>query len=115
MTAQSGLTLEEARNDHEFWGRLIESAVGAHLINAAAAGVCELFYWRDRNREVDFVVRAGKRLVAVEVKSGRLRDTQPGLAAFADAFRPTRKLLVGADGIEVEEFLSKPVEHWVTG
>jgi predicted AAA+ superfamily ATPase len=58
-TAQTGLTLKEARADHEFWGRLVESAVGAHLANAAAAGVCEVFYWRDGNHEVDFVTRAG--------------------------------------------------------
>lgn len=115
MTAQSGLSLAEARRDPAFWGRLVESAVGAHLANAAAAGACEVFYWRDRNREVDFVVRTGKRLVAVEVKSGRARDTLPGMAAFADAFRPTRTLLVGGDGIAVEEFLSRPVDHWVKG
>ena len=113
MTAQAGLSLSEARRDREFWGRLVESAVGAHLANAAAAGACEVFYWRDRNREVDFVVRAGRSLLAIEVKSGRARDTLPGMAAFADAFQPTRKLLVGGDGIEVEEFLSKPVAHWV--
>lgn len=114
MTAQSGLTLKEARADREFWGRLTESAVGAHLANAAAAGLCELFYWRDRNREVDFVVRAGRAVTAIEVKSGRARDAQPGLAAFADAFKPKRMLLVGGDGISVEDFLSQPVEHWVT-
>ncbi len=113
MTAQSGLSLAEARKDREFWGRLVESAVGAHLANAAAAGACEIFYWRDRNREVDFVVRAGKRLVAIEVKGGRRRDALPGMAAFAEAFRPTRKLLVGGDGIAIEEFLSEPVEYWV--
>ena len=60
LTAQSGLTPAEARTDGEFWGRLTESAVGAHLANAAACGVCELFYWREGNREVDFVVRAGR-------------------------------------------------------
>ncbi len=113
LTAQSGLSAAEAREDREFWGRLVESAVGAHLANAAAAGACKVFYWRDRNREVDFVVRAGKSLVAIEVKSGRARATLPGMAAFADAFRPTRKLLVGGDGIAVQEFLAKPVEHWV--
>ena len=59
MTAQSGLAPREWRSDGEVWGRLVESAVGAHLANAAAAGDCELFYWRDRNREVDFVVRLG--------------------------------------------------------
>lgn len=113
MTAQSGLTLKEARADREFWGRLTESAVGAHLSNAAAAGQCELFYWRDRNREVDFIVRIGRRLVAIEVKSGRSRDVHPGLAAFTEAFKPRRKLLIGADGIPVEDFLSRPAEDWL--
>ncbi len=113
MTAQSRLSAGEARADHEFWGRLVESAVGAHLANAAAAGACEVFYWRERNREVDFVVRAGRNLVAIEVKSGRAQDRLPGMTAFAEAFRSTRKLLVGGDGIALEEFLSKPVSDWV--
>lgn len=113
LGAQSGLTLEDARADASFWGRVVESAVGAHLANAAAAGACELFYWRDRNREVDFVVRAGRAVTAIEVKSGRARETLLGMDAFATAFKPTRKLLVGGDGIAVEEFLSRSVEHWV--
>ncbi len=115
MTAPTGLTLAEARADTEFWGRLVESAVGAHLANASVGGDCELFYWRDRNREVDFVARAGKALVAIEVKSGPARGTLAGMTAFAEAFRPTRKLLVGGDGIPVEEFLSKPAAHWLRG
>ena len=113
MTAQTGLTLKEARADREFWGRLTESAVGAYLANAAAVGSVELFYWRDRNKEVDFIVRAGRRLVAIEVKSGRTREAQPGLTAFAEAFKPQRTLLVGGDGIAVQDFLLQPVEHWV--
>jgi len=112
MTAQAGITFEEARADHQFWGRLTESAVGAHLANAAAAGGCEVYYWRDRNREVDFVVRLGRTLTAIEVKSGRTRDTQPGLAAFCDAFRSARMLLVGGDGLALGDFLSQPAEHW---
>jgi predicted AAA+ superfamily ATPase len=113
LTAQAGLSLAETRADRQLWGRLVESAVGAHLANAAAGGTCELFYWRERNREVDFVVRLGKRLVAIEVKSGRARDTLPGMAAFDEAFRPARKLLVGDDGIPVGEFLAQPVSYWV--
>jgi uncharacterized protein len=113
MTATTGLAPDDARADREFHGRLLESAVGAHLANAAARGACELFYWRERNREVDFVVRAGKRLVAIEVKSGRRHDALPGMEAFADAFRPAHSLLVGGDGIALEEFLSRPAEHWV--
>ncbi len=112
MSAQSGRSLEEARAEPEFWGRIVESAVGAHLANAAAAGECELFYWRERNHEVDFVVRVGRTLTAIEVKSGRTRDALPGLTAFAEAFKPARQLLVGADGIPVEEFLLAPVARW---
>jgi len=113
LTAQSGLTPAEARADGEFWGRLTESAVGAHLANAAACGVCELFYWREGNREVDFVARAGRRLVAIEVKSGRAPVAHSGLAAFKEAFKPKRTLLVGSGGTPVEEFLSRPVADWL--
>ena len=115
MTAPMGLALEEARADRELWGRLVESAVGAHLANAAAAGVCKLFYWRDRNREVEFVARAGRTLTAIEVKSGRSREVPPGLLAFAEAHGGARTLLVGGDGIAIGEFLARPVEHWVRG
>lgn len=115
LTAQSGLTLAEARGDGEFWGRLVESAVGAHLANAAAGGECALYYWRERNHEVDFVVKAGRRLVAIEVKSGRAPQAHRGTAAFATAFKPQRSLLVGGDGIDLGDFLSRPVMYWITG
>jgi predicted AAA+ superfamily ATPase len=113
MSATSQLSFDEARGDREYWGRLTESAVGAHLANAAAAGECELFYWRERNHEVDFVAKAGKRLVAIEVKSGRAPLAHAGTAAFAQAFRVHRSLLVGGDGVSVEDFLSRPVVEWV--
>lgn len=113
MTAMSGLPYDEARSDPAWWGRVTESAVGAHLANAAAAGECEIFYWRDRGREVDFVVRSGRRLTAVEVKSGRTSDALPGMAAFAGAFRPDKMLLVGGDGIPLEDFLGAPVSSWL--
>jgi predicted AAA+ superfamily ATPase len=115
LTATSGLTPEEARADGEFWGRLVESAVGAHLANAAAAGECALYYWRERNQEVDFVAKAGRRLVAIEVKSGRAPQVRRGMAAFTAAFKPARSLLVGGDGIELGDFLSRPALHWISG
>lgn len=113
MTAPSGLTPGEAHADGEFFGRLVESAVGAHLANAEAAGTCQVFYWRERGREVDFVIKSGKTVVAIEVKSGRAPSALPGLSAFADAFKPKRLLLVGGDGISLEEFLTTPVEYWL--
>lgn len=113
LSALSSYRFEEALADREYWGRLTESAVGAHLANAAAAGKYEVFYWRDRNREVDFVVRAGRLLTAIEVKSGRAREVLPGMQAFNEAFKPDRLLLVGGDGIAVEDFLCQPIERWL--
>ncbi len=113
LSAQSGMTLTEARRDASLWGRLIESAVGAHLANAAATGVCELAYWRERDREVDFVVTRARNVTAIEVKSGRALGNLRGMAAFTEAFKPERTLLVGGDGIGIEQFLSRPVEQWI--
>lgn len=113
LSAQAGMAPDQARADREWWGRLSESAVGAHLANAAATGVCEVHYWRENNREVDFVLRAGRTVVALEVKSGRAPQARSGLAAFAAAFKPRRTLLVGGDGVPLGEFLDLPVESWL--
>jgi predicted AAA+ superfamily ATPase len=113
ISAQSRLTFEEAQKDRESWGRLAESAVGAHLINSAAGTGVELFYWRERGREVDFVLRSGNTVVAIEVKSGSRKEALPGMDAFENAFKPQRKLLVGGDGIPLEKFMLTPAADWV--
>lgn len=113
MTAQPDFPRAEAHPGTDVWGRLVESAVGAHLANAAARGECQLFYWRQGNDEVDFVVRRGGSVTAIEVKSGPTRGARDGLATFTDKYEPDRKLLVGGDGIPTEEFLLKPIDHWV--
>jgi uncharacterized protein len=112
MTAQSSYGLKEAKADREYWGHLVESAVGAHLVNAAVAGECQVFYWRERNVEVDFITRHGRTLTAFEVKSGRATAARSGLQVFSELFKPQRKLLVGADGIALDSFLSRPTEFW---
>ena len=113
MSAHSPHSFKEAQADREYWGRLAESAAGAHLANAAACGLCEVFYWRQDNMEVDFIVRAGRTVTAIEVKSGRMRVEHSGLAAFNAAFKPQRKLLIGADGIKIDAFLIRPAEYWI--
>lgn len=112
MSALSEMTLEEAREDGAFWGGLAESAVGAHLINAALTGECRLHYWREGDREVDFVVSRRRRLAAIEVKSGRVGKLR-GMAAFNKHYPDSRKLLVGGDGIDLEQFLKIPVSDWL--
>lgn len=113
MTAMSTLSFEDARQERDLWGRLVESAVGAHLINNTWRTSTELFYWRERNREVDFILRAGRTAVAIEVKSGYARGTFPGMEALSRQFRIQHKLLVGPGGIGVEDFLLKPVAEWL--
>jgi uncharacterized protein len=105
VSATSGLAFAEARADSEHWGRQVETAVGAHLL-ATRDPRAEVLYWRERGREVDFVVQRGNRLTAIEVKSGRRRDDLPGMAAFEKAHGPARKLLVGGDGTPLDAFLS---------
>ena len=111
MTAGSGYSFDEARADRTFWGRVVESAVGAHLHSTAASDIA-LQYWRKNQHEVDFVLQRGRRVVAIEVKSGPQRRDIFGMAEFEKQFGPIRSLVVGADGIPLNEFLSEPAEHW---
>jgi len=113
MSAPSHLTLEEAQQDHEYWGRLVESAVGAHLVNGGREKNVEVYYWLDRNQEVDFVLSARGHLVAIEVKTGRRRERLSGMDAFSKTFKVKRQLPVGSGGIPIKEFLETPIEHWL--
>jgi predicted AAA+ superfamily ATPase len=113
MSAPSHLTLETAQKDREYWGRLVESAVGAYLVNSAREKNVEIYYWLDRNKDVDFVLRGRGQLVAIEVKTGRRRERLAGMDAFSKAFKVKRQLLVGSGGIPVKEFLETPIEHWL--
>ncbi len=118
MSAQSGLGFDEARADHEFWGRLTESAVGAHLMGLAtsgAAGAMEIYYWREGDAEVDFVVRSGRKLITLEVKSGRSRGVGRSAGKFGLLFKPHRSLLVGEGGIPIEDFLTMQAAEWIQG
>lgn len=109
MSAQSGKTFEEAQEDTEFWGRLVESAIGAHLINEARGTQVEIYYWRENNQEVDFVLKKGNQLIAIEVKSSIKKEKLSGLESFNKAFKPKKVLLVGNQGIPLETFLKTPI------
>ena len=113
MTALSGYSLEQARADRTFWGRLVESAVGAHLQNTLEVSM-RLAYWRDDPHEVDFVLSQGPRVLGIEVKSSQRVRALPGLAAFERRFPRARTLLVGGrGGVPPNEFLAQPASFWL--
>ncbi len=114
MTASAGTSFADAQADPDFWGRLVETAIGAHLANAADAG--RVGYWKQGSLEVDFVVagRVGAPPFAIEVAGGRRREAQSGLAAFEREQPGMRSLLIGPRGMSVEEFLSEPAETWLS-
>lgn len=113
LSALSGRSSDAAIEDRSFWGRLTESAVGAHLVNGAVGTNVEVYYWRERNYEVDFVLSDPSTVVGIEVKSGRTQDTTTGMTQFVERFEPHRVLLVGDQGISLEDFLTVPVSDWV--
>ena len=110
MAVVSGYTFEEARSDRTFWGRMVESAVGAHLANTASPSTT-VKYWRERNHEVDFVLQRGPYVVGIEVKSGSELGATRGMAEFERRFG-TRPIVVGESGVPLHEFLSLPADHW---
>ena len=104
MSAQRTEQRQEVQNNPEAWGRMVESAVGAHLLNHSRTENFKLYYWRDRNNEVDFVLEKNRKVIALEVKSGASGTTK-GMQAFQQKFHPHKLLLVGRDGIPWQEFL----------
>lgn len=105
LTAYKGHTFVRDRQDTEAWGRWVESAVGAYLVSQAEELEYKVYYWRERNDEVDFIVVSNDVTLAIEVKSGR-RKMNSGLPKFSEAFHPTRSFVVGTGGIPLETFLS---------
>ena len=112
MTAQSADSFLQAQENPERWGRIAESAIGAHLANGALAGDYRLFYWCEASKEVDYVLQKGNRILAIEVKSGCRPAALPGMAAFDKIYAPAKKFLIGTGGMSFEEFLSVRVSEF---
>ena len=104
VSALSSPTFDQARADPSWWGRLVENAVGAHLVSGLRSLPHDVTYWRERDEEVDYVVQTSGTLWAIEVKSGR-EGRASGLARFLRRYPDARPLIVGSGGMDLEEFL----------
>lgn len=103
--AWSELNYSEAVENPKEWGRMAESAVGAYLVSQAQIADYKVYYWRENNDEVDFVLTRRDRKIAIEVKSGR-RTVNAGLPKFKTLYNPYHAITVGSGGLSFEEFLS---------
>lgn len=103
--AWSELNYSETVENPKEWGRMTESAVGAYLVSQAQIADYKVYYWRENNDEVDFVLTRRDRKIAIEVKSGR-RTVNAGLPKFKTLYNPYHAITVGSGGLSFEEFLS---------
>ena len=97
-----GVSYENVFTDPQLWGRWVESAVGCYLLDKADELDCDLFYWREDNEEVDFVLRRADKLLAIEVKSGK-RQSNSGLSTFRQMYNPQHSLVVGGQALPLED------------
>ena len=107
MSAVRGIPLDQAKAEPDYWGRLVETAVGAHLLGRAAEDRSRVCYWREGGLEVDYVVEAAAGVTAIEVKSGRRHDGDSrGMDAFVARHRPRASFLIGRGGLALEAALT---------
>jgi len=102
------LTFNQAIMDRKQWGRIFESGIGAWIVSQAFAHRFEVFYWRERADEVDFIIRKKGTVIAIEVKSNAEKNTR-GLDVFRRGFSPKSSFIVGDGGIRAEDFLSMDI------
>lgn len=110
LSSLYGLNYSQVFTNPKMWGRWVESAVGTHLLNMANELDYRIYYWRERNNEVDFILEYNRQCIAIEVKSGR-RTTNAGISVFKEKFRPLHTFIVGNGGIPLEEFLSSDLKY----
>jgi uncharacterized protein len=112
VNALSTKTFKESVSDEVWWGRLVENAAGAHLFNSLPGSRYQVMYWRDADREVDFVITAGAEIWAIEVKSGR-GGRNSGIERFRLKYPDARALVIGGSGVTLEKFFLEPAEVWL--
>jgi len=104
MTSAAELTPRQLKEDTTYRGRIVESAVGAYLLARGQEERYEVFWWRERGDEVDFIIKKGERLTAIEVKSGRIKNTE-GSLVFMKQHPEALSYVVGSTSTPLDRFL----------
>ncbi len=104
VSGQTQITFKEAIKDTKYWGRIVESCVGAHLINNSLLFDYKVYYWCHVNDEIDFVLKYKGELIGIEVKSSLGRPTK-GMNAFKNAFDPKKIYLIDNRVLSWQDFI----------
>ena len=112
MSVFAHQTFTEAQINRIQWGRRVESADGAHLLSHAGSDL-EISYWNEGHAEVDFVIRKGNRLLAIEVKSAYNKITV--LKNFSTKFPHAQLLQLDHRGIAWQDFIATDPRDFFRG
>lgn len=104
ISAFDSSNLSEVVNDLSKWGRRVEQAIGAALLNYSRTNYADLFYWRDGNNEIDFILKKNQRVVAIEVKLGKIK-IHSGLNRFKEIYPKAKSILISDSVIRWQDFL----------
>ena len=100
----SNMSQKDLEPGNATYGRLIESAIGGYLLNQCRVNNINLFYWREGNNEVDFILKRGSKLISLEVKSGNMRNNK-GQTEFASKFKTYKNIVISNDSISWKDFI----------
>lgn len=112
LTAVNITEINEVFENAQKWGRWVESAVGAYLINQSLKNNFEVFYWRENNNEVDFVIKKGKKVVSLEVKSSSFSKKHKGLIEFQKKYNEVKSYVIGEPGINLKMFFEMDINDF---
>ncbi len=104
-TAVKQLDFDGVRQKPDVWGRIAESGIGAYLASQSFSRRFELYYWREKSWEVDFVMKYRGRTIALEIKTNN-ESRSKGLEVFQEKFHPYGAYIIGSAGIPFETFLT---------
>jgi uncharacterized protein len=100
----SNTDFKTTKNVSDIWGRLVEQAIGAYLINQSRISGMKVYYWREGNNEVDYIIQKGSKIISIEVKSGKFK-AHKGLEEFRKKYKPYKSILISNDSLNWQEFL----------
>jgi predicted AAA+ superfamily ATPase len=112
MSVFANQSFEESQRDRIQWGRRVESAVGVHLLSYAGSDL-EISYWNEGHAEVDYIIRWGNQLLALEVKSRH--DKITGLKNFSAKYPNAQLLQLDDRGISWQDFISADPREFFRG